>query len=129
MSDAKRLYGVYTQASGGLNWQGLPCPVWEELPANIQSYWQAVADTDRYVYTLEYDNGEYHKTVYLIDVFDTAEAAQQAAKADQESGRAVTPKTLEWVEWAHESYSGLRADLGFDSDYCITRTKVLKENA
>ncbi len=41
------LYNAYCEASGGLNYQGAPCPVWERLPANAQSYWEATAIRSR----------------------------------------------------------------------------------
>lgn len=40
---AQELYDHYVQASGGLNFQGNPCPKWDELPAKIRGNWEAVA--------------------------------------------------------------------------------------
>ncbi len=46
-SFAERLYCKYNLAAPpgkqGLNYQGLPCPVWRELPRDIQERWEAVA--------------------------------------------------------------------------------------
>jgi hypothetical protein len=45
---AERLYCVYNRAAPdgrqGLNYQGLPCPVWLELPEGIRHRWEAVAN-------------------------------------------------------------------------------------
>lgn len=43
---AKNLYAVYNRAGvrQGLNYQGLPCPTWENLPPDIRTKWEAVAD-------------------------------------------------------------------------------------
>ena len=42
----KRLYAAYNSAGErkGVNYQGLPCPTWEQLPADIQEKWLAVAE-------------------------------------------------------------------------------------
>jgi hypothetical protein len=40
---AIRMYAAYTASSGGLNYQGKPCPKWDELPPAIQSHWCAAA--------------------------------------------------------------------------------------
>lgn len=44
---AKKLYAAYNRggdlATAGLNHRGEPCPTWEELPANVQAKWEAVA--------------------------------------------------------------------------------------
>lgn len=40
---ARRMYGAYTLSSGGLNYQGLPCPKWEDLPPKIQEHWEAAS--------------------------------------------------------------------------------------
>jgi len=37
------LYKTYTDSSGGLNYQGKPCPQWNELPSEIRKHWVAVA--------------------------------------------------------------------------------------
>lgn len=34
-------YEAYLVQSGGLNYQGKPCPTWEELPQAIRDCWQA----------------------------------------------------------------------------------------
>lgn len=43
----KQLYAAYNRAGvlsqAGLNYAGKPCPVWEELPVNVQMKWRAVA--------------------------------------------------------------------------------------
>lgn len=41
---ARMLYAAYTRNSGNKNYQGLPCPTWEDLPHNIKSHWCAVAE-------------------------------------------------------------------------------------
>lgn len=47
---AERMYAAYNAAgdlvSAGLNYQGKPCPVWAELPANVRAKWEAVAALD-----------------------------------------------------------------------------------
>jgi hypothetical protein len=42
---AKAFYAAYNAAGErkGLNYQGLPCPTWEELPPDIRVKWEAVA--------------------------------------------------------------------------------------
>lgn len=44
---AARLYAAYNRAgdpaTAGLNYRGDPCPLWEELPPNVQAKWRAVA--------------------------------------------------------------------------------------
>lgn len=40
--DARRLYERYIKNSGGLAWDGRPCPRWEELGLPVQSHWCAV---------------------------------------------------------------------------------------
>lgn len=40
---AADLYEGYIQNSGGLNYQGLPCPKWADLPEAIRGHWCAVA--------------------------------------------------------------------------------------
>ena len=41
----KRLYAAYNSAGDrkGLNYQGLPCPVWEDLTPEIRLKWESVA--------------------------------------------------------------------------------------
>lgn len=45
---AERLYCAYNRAgdpkTAGLNYQGLPCPTWPELPENIRAKWNAVSE-------------------------------------------------------------------------------------
>lgn len=41
---ARELYEAYIKDSGGLNYQGKPCPVWDELPEAVREHWKAVAD-------------------------------------------------------------------------------------
>ena len=36
-------YCAYLTETGGLNYQGNPCPKWEDLPEGIQSAWHAAA--------------------------------------------------------------------------------------
>lgn len=38
------LYRAYLESSGGLNYEGKPCPTWGELPEAIQKHWRAVGD-------------------------------------------------------------------------------------
>jgi hypothetical protein len=42
---AKKLYAAYNAAGErkGLNYQGLPCPVWEDLTPDVRTKWGAVA--------------------------------------------------------------------------------------
>lgn len=42
-AEARRFYEAYIANSDGLNYQGLPCPKWEDLPAAIRGHWCAVA--------------------------------------------------------------------------------------
>ena len=44
---ARAMYEAYTKSSGGLNYQGKPCPKWDELPAAICGHWQAAANVAR----------------------------------------------------------------------------------
>lgn len=41
---ARELYEVYIANSDGLNYQGLPCPTWDDLPEEVRAHWCAVAD-------------------------------------------------------------------------------------
>jgi hypothetical protein len=41
---ARTLYEAYTANSGNLNYQGLPCPKWDDLPQAIRDHWCAVSD-------------------------------------------------------------------------------------
>jgi hypothetical protein len=47
-SPGEALYCAYNMggdpATAGLNYQGLHCPVWGDLPLNVQEKWQAVAE-------------------------------------------------------------------------------------
>ena len=40
---AAHFYAVYCESSGGKNYRGDPCPVWEDLPDAIRQHWTAVA--------------------------------------------------------------------------------------
>lgn len=40
---AKRLYAAYTENAHNLNYQGLPCPAWDDLTDSVRSHWCAVA--------------------------------------------------------------------------------------
>lgn len=42
---AKRLYAAYNAAGErpGLNFQDDPCPLWEDLPRDVQRKWEGVA--------------------------------------------------------------------------------------
>lgn len=40
---ARGLYEAYIANSGGLNYQGLPCPTWENLTPAIRGHWCATA--------------------------------------------------------------------------------------
>ena len=46
MSDeelARAAYEAYIENSGGLNYQGLPCPTWENLTPAIRDHWRVAA--------------------------------------------------------------------------------------
>ena len=38
---ARTAYEAYVKDTGGLNYQGNPCPKWAELPLKIQHAWKA----------------------------------------------------------------------------------------
>lgn len=40
---ARDFYAVYCASSGGLNFQGKPCPDWDALPEAIRGHWYTVA--------------------------------------------------------------------------------------
>ena len=40
---ARKLYKAYTDSSGGLNYQGKPCPPWDDLTDPIRKHWTAAA--------------------------------------------------------------------------------------
>lgn len=40
---AKRLYGAYTANAHNLNYQGKPCPAWDDLGDSVRSHWCATA--------------------------------------------------------------------------------------
>lgn len=42
VSSARVLYEAYLHNSGGLTWNGLPCPTWEQLNDPVRSHWCAV---------------------------------------------------------------------------------------
>jgi hypothetical protein len=42
---AKEGYQAYGDKAQWKNYQGLPMPVWDNLPENIKSYWVAAAKT------------------------------------------------------------------------------------
>lgn len=44
---ARELYNTYVQHAGGVNYEGKPCPKWDDLPDAIRGHWQAVAETVR----------------------------------------------------------------------------------
>ena len=45
---AQLLYDAYIASSGGLNYEGKPCPAWAELPEAIRTHWRAVVrEADR----------------------------------------------------------------------------------
>lgn len=43
LTAAEVAYAAYGQTTGGLNYQGLPMPAWEQLPERIQQAWDAAA--------------------------------------------------------------------------------------
>ena len=40
---AREAYEAYIENSGGLNYQGLPCPTWENLTEAIRGHWVVAA--------------------------------------------------------------------------------------
>lgn len=40
---ARDLYATYCASSGGLNYQGLPCPAWDALTDAVRGHWYTVA--------------------------------------------------------------------------------------
>lgn len=40
---ARAAYAAYSEVTGGLNYQGLPMPSWEDLSDTIQGAWAAAA--------------------------------------------------------------------------------------
>lgn len=46
---AEQMYCTYNRggdpATAGLNYQGMPCPLWADLLPNIRAKWEAVAET------------------------------------------------------------------------------------
>lgn len=44
---AEQLYAAYNrggdESTAGLNFQGNPCPAWDDLPPNVKAKWDAVA--------------------------------------------------------------------------------------
>lgn len=43
MRRAKDFYAIYCASSGGVNFQGNPCPKWARLPDQIRANWLMVA--------------------------------------------------------------------------------------
>jgi hypothetical protein len=39
---ARDLYAIYCASSGGLNYQGKPCPAWDALPEAVRGHWHTV---------------------------------------------------------------------------------------
>lgn len=44
---ARELYNTYVQHAGGVNYEGKPCPTWENLNDAVRSHWECVASTVR----------------------------------------------------------------------------------
>lgn len=40
---ARDLYATYNASTGGKNYQGLPCPNWQDLGVKVQRAWRATA--------------------------------------------------------------------------------------
>ncbi len=40
---AKHKYAVYMASCSGLNYQGLPCPMWDALTDAVRGHWTSVA--------------------------------------------------------------------------------------
>jgi len=40
---AKHKYAVYMASCSGLNYQGMPCPMWDALTDAVRSHWISVA--------------------------------------------------------------------------------------
>jgi len=53
---AEQLYAAYNRGgdpvTAGLNYQGKPCPEWNDLPDNIRAKWEAVAQQTRIAVSL-----------------------------------------------------------------------------
>ena len=39
----RELYEAYIESSGGLSWDGKPCPTWENLTEAVRKHWGAAA--------------------------------------------------------------------------------------
>lgn len=44
---ARKFYESYLDNSGGLAWDGRPCPTWDELNDAVKSHWCAVVHLAR----------------------------------------------------------------------------------
>lgn len=42
LARARDLYAVYCASSDGKNYQGLPCPAWDELTEAVRGHWYTV---------------------------------------------------------------------------------------
>lgn len=44
---AKLAYESYVKDAGGLNYEGKPCPKWDDLPQAIQQHWKVAVEAVR----------------------------------------------------------------------------------
>ena len=44
---AKLAYEAYVDDAGGLNYQGKPCPKWDDLPEAIRQHWKVAVQAVR----------------------------------------------------------------------------------
>jgi hypothetical protein len=91
---ARQLYAAYTANAHNLNYQGKPCPPWDELGESVQSHWCATALSDApssicarfQVYSI---------TSYGMPVYATADRLQ----ADVVLRPGDSTKNVEWSRY------------------------------
>lgn len=60
---ARDFYAIYMASCGGLNYQGQPCPEWDDLTPAVRGHWYTVALRAQQLYHLGVDLADEHKCV------------------------------------------------------------------
>lgn len=106
MELARAMYEAYVADAGGLNYQGLPCPTWEDLPTAIITHWIAAArvakpfEPKEGCITAQVVHG--HAMVEqgdMIAIVPLSDVAELKAKFDAIPDDAFVPRvTGEWIQ-------------------------------
>lgn len=90
---ARAMYEAYTASSGGLNYQGKPCPKWDELPEAICKHWHAAADVARARGARNI--GPYRDAVAAARAFEFAQALAERDAGEAERVREAVARACE----------------------------------